>query len=94
MTVDDSPHETIGEIRARRWVDWVPLLLAGAITGAVGWRAGLVFLALVITIRLEVNRVLAAIWPQCYHAVRKAVEDDRELPGIRRHLTSPAEPAE
>jgi hypothetical protein len=77
MTVDDFPQETIGMIRARRWADWVPAVLTGAIIGAVGWRAGLVFAAVAVTIRLEVNRTLATIWPECYHAVRKAVEDDR-----------------
>ena len=77
--VDDSPQPTIGVIRSRRWADWVHPLLLGVIIAFVGWKAGLVFVAVVITIRLEVNRVLAAIWPECYHAVRKAVEDGRDL---------------
>lgn len=78
MTVDDFPQDTIGMIRARRWANWVPPLLAGAIAGAEGWRAGLVVLAVVITIRLEVNRILAAHWPESYHAVRRALEDHHE----------------
>jgi hypothetical protein len=79
MAVDDSPQPTIGMIRARRWADWVPAVLTGVIIAALGWKAGLIFAAVAVTIRLEVNRALATIWPECYHAVRKAVEDDRLL---------------
>jgi hypothetical protein len=86
VTVDDSPQDTIGMIRSRRWADWVPPFVAGAIIAVAGWKAGMIFVALWITLRLEVNRVLAAIWPECYHAVRKPVEDDRELPELRRRL--------
>lgn len=66
-------------IRARRWAYWIPLLAWSVIIGVVGWKAGLVFLGVIVTIRVETNRVLATIWPESYHAVRKGVEDDREL---------------
>ena len=78
MPIVDYPEDTVGMIRARRWADWVPAALFGIILSAVSWQAALVFLAVVITIRLETNRVLATIWPQCSHAVRKALEDQRE----------------
>ena len=51
----------------------------GVIIVALGWKAGLIVAAVAMTMRLEANRVLATIWPECYHAVRKAVEDDRLL---------------
>lgn len=79
MAVDDSPTPTVGMLRAHRWANWVPAVLTAAITGALGWKAALIFAAVAVTIRLEANRVLATIWPECYHAVRKAVEDDRLL---------------
>ena len=79
MGVDDAPQETISMIRSRRLAHWVPPFLFGVVSAVVCWKEGLVFLALMITIRLELNRVRATIWPECYHAVRKAVEDDREL---------------
>jgi hypothetical protein len=41
MAVDDFPHETIGQSRARRWADYAPWIFAGLISAALGWKAGM-----------------------------------------------------
>jgi len=75
--VSDVPDETIGMIRARRWSYVGFVALAGAVSLLDDWRMALALLALAWVIHLEAARVRQAVWPECYHAVRKAVDDQQ-----------------
>jgi hydroxyethylthiazole kinase-like sugar kinase family protein len=78
--VTDSPEPTIGQIRADRWV----LIMLGAVVGAIvaglqDWGLRAVFLALAVLIHAEARSIRQSLWPESYHATRKAIDDVEEL---------------
>jgi hypothetical protein len=74
-TVTDSADDTIRMIKAKRWSNWSIPVLALAIAALLDWKTALFFGAIAWTIRIEAERVRAAQWPQCYHAMRLVMDE-------------------
>jgi hypothetical protein len=68
-------EETIGMIRARRVSTLSACALTAVIALLLGWRMALLFVAIAWIIRVEMNRVAAALWPQSYHAMRLTMDE-------------------
>src|SRR5687768_10216729 len=75
--VTDATAETIGMIKARRWSSAAYTALA-VLAGGLLYTEPLASGALVIVgwvIHTEAARTRAAQWPECYNAVRRAIQD-------------------
>ncbi|MEQ1760189.1 MAG: hypothetical protein ABL986_17880 [Vicinamibacterales bacterium] len=73
--VSESPEDTVGMIKAKRWSDLATPLLAGVIYVVLDWRMTLLFVAIAWVVRLEGKRVRAAQWPESYHAMRVVMDE-------------------
>lgn len=68
------PDDTVE--RMQHWAArWITPFLAGAVGAALGWRLGLLLVAIAVVIRVEAWRTRVALGPTCYQAAREALEE-------------------